>query len=1291
MARCSICARRLLVDGVCPDDGGSVSAASESPPPLTPPAVTVPGWALGAPLGRGGFAEVWAATAADGRAGALKLGLGATASLAARFEREASLLAIIGGGATPALLDRGVLADGRPFFVMERLTGETLAGRLGRARAPLDLAQAAALGDGIVAALGRLHGGAVVHRDLKPENVFLGEDGRVTLIDLGLATGQGARVFGSLTQIGEIAGTPEYMAPEQHSGRGEIDARTDLYALGVLLYELVTLRVPFAGAPGIVTHGHLRLRPPRPRLFAPLPPPLEDVILSCLAKRPSERPQSLGVLAERLGRAWRSQAPATRIEARSVVADAAPYPDAGAKPAPTAANAAPPERRPVVLLALHSAAPLAQIAPIIEVAGGVMARRAPGLVVAAFPGGEVGDPVDHALGAAARFAELDLGPTCAHVSELRVRRHAGATQFFGPELERARAWMPQAPWSGGVVTAALAETVSRPLVEVAGLGGFYREVAGDGGNEGLVGRAAELGLAHGVVAEARRVGGAALITIVAEPGLGKSAFLDALVARVAADEENTLVIRLDARRAGGDPGALRARLGAGLGQTHAGLELTGQSTAPELARALVDAARRVPLVVAVDDAHACDDALLDGLALATLDGVDAPLVVLVAATPELERAHLDFGRRARHHTRVALGALAVDDALTLAARLLQPAEYPARELLARLVAWTGGVPALLRDLARSLRRGGFVRRDPVTGTWRLQPAALDALPASTSGRWLAARELGRLLPELALFLELAATLGARFRVDELAAVIERAELAGELIAPLTVDAGLTDLEQLELVNRPGSGEVSFTDAGFGAAVAEAAPVALRRVVHVHALAHHQAGLGRRALEGVARHAQALGAGPIALAAHAELARQARRGHRYADADQRLSAALALASDDASKVDLLLARGAIRYRIQRCAEAVTDLRTARELVRAAGSAPSPRIVEILLEEATAHDWAADYEASKQAHLAAEAEALALAAAAEAQAPAAAAEAQAPAAAAEAQALAALPPGLAARLMIGRGRVAWRDGRVADSLELLAAAITACLAASDDEGVTVGRMMQAPALALMGRTDESRTCFDALIATCRQRGDRLHLSAAYGNRLFLWSALQDVPAAMADVEHSMLLAREIGNANLERPATYNLAEMLFHLGKSAEALDLAERSVRLRDKFVDETRPEDDLLVIKILTDLGRRDEARARLARLAARGGPDASAPGSQVFFRLLTKELVGSDESWDEILATGRAQLTPEELLEAHFWRARAVAAAGAADRLPPGPEVAELLAQAPILRGRFARLGHAD
>jgi serine/threonine protein kinase len=226
------------------------------------------------------------------------------ADLGERLRDEARVLASIGSAATPIVFDVGALCDDRPFFVMERIEGHDLRSELSRLGV-LSVPCVIGLGVQLLAALAEVHGHGVVHRDVKLENLILTPRGRLKLLDFGVAR----RVDAVLrrTGAGVALGTPRTMAPEQHRA-AEVDARADLYAAGLVLYELLVGTGPFDG-PQLNAHGmrlaHCHQAPPAPSRRAPQPIPiaLERVVLRALSKKPCARFESAAEMSAALSAA----------------------------------------------------------------------------------------------------------------------------------------------------------------------------------------------------------------------------------------------------------------------------------------------------------------------------------------------------------------------------------------------------------------------------------------------------------------------------------------------------------------------------------------------------------------------------------------------------------------------------------------------------------------------------------------------------------------------------------------------------------------------------------------------------------------------------------------------------------------------------------------------------------------------------------------------------------------------------------------------------------------------------
>jgi serine/threonine protein kinase len=202
----------------------------------------------------------------------------------ARFQREARAAARLNHPNIVTIYDVGEHA-GIHYIAMEYLDGGSLRDRL--SAGPLSLQEAQRVLAQLASALDYAHSHGLIHRDIKPANILFSSDGRAMLTDFGIAR---ASDDAQLTRTGVLMGTPEYMAPEQAEGKS-IDYRTDLYALGVVLYQMLTGQAPFRGTtPSATLHAVVYEPPPPPRQLNPgLPPAIEAVLLKALAKQPDQR------------------------------------------------------------------------------------------------------------------------------------------------------------------------------------------------------------------------------------------------------------------------------------------------------------------------------------------------------------------------------------------------------------------------------------------------------------------------------------------------------------------------------------------------------------------------------------------------------------------------------------------------------------------------------------------------------------------------------------------------------------------------------------------------------------------------------------------------------------------------------------------------------------------------------------------------------------------------------------------------------------------------------------------
>ena len=241
-------------------------------------------------IGQGGMAVVYRAQ--DERLGRpvaikrMRAQLAADPAFLARFRREAQAVANLSHPNLAAVYDSGEV-DGVPYIAMEYVDGDNLKTHIA-AEAPFSTEQAVNLMIQVCEGVGAAHRAGLVHRDLKPQNILLTRSGQAKVADFGIARSLSASV--SSTQTGQVWGTAQYIAPEQASGQ-PVRPATDVYSLGIILYELLTGRLPFEGDSALaLAMQHLQAEPRPLRQFSPaLPVGLEAIVAKAMAKRPDAR------------------------------------------------------------------------------------------------------------------------------------------------------------------------------------------------------------------------------------------------------------------------------------------------------------------------------------------------------------------------------------------------------------------------------------------------------------------------------------------------------------------------------------------------------------------------------------------------------------------------------------------------------------------------------------------------------------------------------------------------------------------------------------------------------------------------------------------------------------------------------------------------------------------------------------------------------------------------------------------------------------------------------------------
>jgi beta-lactam-binding protein with PASTA domain len=255
-------------------------------------------------LGAGGMAEVWRGhDRVLNRTVAIKTlhpQFARDAGFVDRFRREAQAAARLSHPGIVSVYDSGADGD-TPFIVMQYIEGRTLAEFLGSGKT-VPPTQAAEIAQGIAEALAAAHAHGVIHRDIKPANVMVTRDGKVLVMDFGIAR----MISGPETapQTSAVMGTASYLSPEQAQGR-PVDARTDIYSLGVVLYEMLTGHPPFTGeSPMAIAYKQVNDTPPAPSSINPdVPPELDAVVMRALSKNPANRYQTGQEFADDLERA----------------------------------------------------------------------------------------------------------------------------------------------------------------------------------------------------------------------------------------------------------------------------------------------------------------------------------------------------------------------------------------------------------------------------------------------------------------------------------------------------------------------------------------------------------------------------------------------------------------------------------------------------------------------------------------------------------------------------------------------------------------------------------------------------------------------------------------------------------------------------------------------------------------------------------------------------------------------------------------------------------------------------
>lgn len=302
---CPECGESSAGAGSCTSDGSTLVASSD---PML--GTMVGSYRVARLIGAGGMGRVYKGVQpAIGSRVAIKLlspECAGNPGLVERFFAEARAVNVIRHESIVNVLDLAALPDGQPYIVMEYLDGEPLSALIQRCGA-LPLGSVTRLMTEVLGALAAAHLHGIVHRDLKPDNVFITTGGRAKVLDFGIAKLKpGIAEIHDATRTGSLLGTPHYMSPEQAAGR-QVDARSDLYSAGIILFEAATGKRAFdSNALYDLLRQHIEQPPPSPRSLRPdIPPAYELCLLRALEKDPSRRFSSAQEFASALGQAAR--------------------------------------------------------------------------------------------------------------------------------------------------------------------------------------------------------------------------------------------------------------------------------------------------------------------------------------------------------------------------------------------------------------------------------------------------------------------------------------------------------------------------------------------------------------------------------------------------------------------------------------------------------------------------------------------------------------------------------------------------------------------------------------------------------------------------------------------------------------------------------------------------------------------------------------------------------------------------------------------------------------------------
>jgi eukaryotic-like serine/threonine-protein kinase len=1289
MIRCPTCGRRIRdAAPVCPAHGPPPPAPPPSEEKTTPfvvPPPDLPTFRVVKTLGQGGFGAVFLAhRASDGQPVAIKVARADNASAGEALLREADALAAVGVPHVPAVFDRGLLKNGSAYVVMEFVKAEVLSERLAALEGPMEIDEFSRHALAILNVIEIAHGRNLVHCDLKPENVFIDEKLGAKLFDFGLVRKLGAQRI-ETTKEEAPAGTPEYMSPEQCEARTDIDARSDIYALGVMFYEMLVGGPPFWGNSAEVQQNHRSRRPPPLSRRMPVAVALEEAIMRCLAKDPDRRFASAtelrralqaGLVAERARREGTAAQPAA-AGAGAAAGDAA---KPGNKPAAAAR-----ERRVVALLFFESKSNVAVIREAGNGVGAQLAHTAGVQYVLAF-GHEVGDnPTRAAATAGEMFIARGLAKAVlVDLTSVSVQaRPDGSRRYQSPLFSKKEQYPGEADLPGVLLSPAAAEVLpDAPSEEVGNRPGFMRLHKATQASERtttrmgvapLVGRDELLrtliDLARGTVGGA----GPTITTLLGEPGHGKSHLAQMLVQHleVSARMQTIFVRAKDVLGGVGEqttrellqrtlslPDEAPADLGRALLAEELGSETSAEvwggvavamawappehpelrslaaapgalrsATARALGEALRRSSRAKPLALVIEDAHFVDETALDAIEYATLVEASCPMWVCVVGRPAFGRGRTAWASRAAKHQQITLPPLDTAAAIELARRLLSPAENVPQSALARLAERTLGVPMLLVELVRGLKRDGLVRKSEKGQGWYLATDELERLPDLPLVQWLSSRETESLPPDLLAHARLASVLGVEFSSEEIEGVLQELERSGGGVdTQLDAGIGVRRLIESGILARHRGGRVGFRHSLLRDTVYQSVPQTQREAIHHAAFdyfrRHDQLPeMGR--LPQMAFHAARSGLKEEAGKLYLDLAGRTAARHAYLDAELLYKHALDNFSD--ANVDALIAagqgRGLMRFRLGRHEDALKDFTAAIERARQADRPAA--VIGLLLDEGIVLDWTGDWPRSRVVSE----EAVSIAAAHE--------EVRTPL--------------VHARLLMAQARSLLRAEKVPEALDLLRVAVKAAEPLGDEgyEPYTQSLVMVGYAGGILNRFDEAEAALDRCLEVYEAHGDMVGIGGVLQNRALTSFLTNRIDRVLTDFKRIIQIAREYGFVMSESTALRDLGEVYFMIGQPEDAEPYTRRAIDMFKRTVGEgSRSEScEALLVRLKWYAGDPEAAGELLRALVARQ-TEAEASGRASGLLLTVERLVvdgvglalrgAADAEFDALIGKGR-------------------------------------------------------